>query len=84
MKIVKEKIQSIKKKPEGFFSKKIDWLSFIKKNKKPLLKKTFMNVWISKDFPLKFKELIPILNYLSNGNILLAKMNEILNTKVKN
>lgn len=64
------------------FSKKIDWLSFIKKQKKNMIKKTFMNLWISKEFPLKFKELFPILNYLSNGNLMLSKLNEVLNTDV--
>ena len=43
-----------------------------------------MNVWISNSFPLHFRQLIPILNYLSAGNVMLSKMNEILATEVHN
>lgn len=74
-----------KQKPApSVFPKKIDWLSFIKKPKKNLIKKSFMNLWISKEFPLKFKELFPILDYLSNGNLMLSKLNEVLNTQANN
>ena len=63
-------------------AKKLDWFSFIKKPNKNVIKKTFMNVWIGDNFPLHFKQLLPILNYLSSGNMMLSKLNQILNTEV--
>ena len=72
---LKEKV-----KKTGFF-RKVDWLSFVKKEKKSLVKKTFMNIWISSAFPLHFQQLSPILHYLSSGNLMLSKMNQVLNTE---
>ncbi len=81
---LKEKSASFLKEPvkkPGFF-KKIDWFSFIKKEKKSLVKKTFMNIWISDVFPMHFKQLSPILTYLSSENLMLSKLNQVLNTEV--